>query len=813
MSTLLQDIRYAVRTLLRNPLFTVIGVFTLALGIGLNSAVFSAAEALLLRPLPGVRNSHELVQLYRSYTGSVDYGSSSVPHYMDLRKRMTDVFSGVATWTYVPLSLSTGGRNERIIAQIVSANIFSVLGVGAERGRLFVTAEDVGVGAHPVAVVSHTGWRTIFGSDPQIVGREIVLNGYKYSIVGVTPAEFRGPLPLATPMIWVPLMQAGHVRPGEEHLLENRGRSNMNVIARLAPGVTAEQARQRLTAFTAVLTEEYPDVYRRTGALLVPQSESGIHPQFRNAQVGLTATVMGVVALLLLIACVNVANLFLARARGRWREMSVRLSLGARRGRLVRQLLTESVLFSLLAGGTGLLLASAVISAANGIRLPMDIAIEPDLRVNTTVLVFTVAVSLLTGIIFGLVPALHATRPSLVPALKGEAPAGGKKSRMSRGLVVAQLALSLTLLVVAGLFGRSLRSATAIDKGFNSDNLLTANVDVGLQGYSRPRGTVFFAQLKSRLEQLPNVRAVGYADIIPLSLNSQQRGVTIPGYTPQENERMEADYASVTPGYFEAMAIPILAGRTFTARDDSASAPVLIVNQQFAQRFWKGGDPLGRIVRLAERDFTVVGMVPNGKYRTLGEDPIPYMYTPHAQAYSDWMTIFVRTTGEPLDIAPALRSEVAALDANLPISDLRTMNSALGTALLPARLTGSVIGIFGVLGLVLAAVGLYGVMSYSVAQRTREIGIRVAVGAGDRQVLGLVMRQGMLLVAIGTVFGVTGAFAAWRLSRGLLYGDTALDPITLIGVIAVLSAVALLAIWVPARRAARVDPIVALKTE
>lgn len=811
--TLLQDLRFAVRTLARNPGFTAIGVFTLALGIGLNSAVFSAAEALLLRPLPGVRHSDEIVQIYRSYTGSVDYGSSSVPHYLDLRRRMTDVFSGVATWAYVPLSLSSGGRNDRIFAQIVSANLFSVLGVDAERGRVFAAAEDEGVGAHPITVISHQAWETRFGSDPEIVGRTIVLNGRTYTIVGVAPQQFRGPLPLATPVLWVPLMQAGDVRPGEEKTLENRGRNNMNVVARLAPGVTVQQARDRLTVVQGDLLKEYPNEYKRTSGLIVPQTESGIHPQFRSTQVGLTAMVMGVVALLLLIACVNVANLFLARARARWREMSVRLSLGARRGRLVRQLLTESFLFATLAGAAGLALTWFVIGLANRIRLPMDVQIQPDLRINATVLVFTIAVSLVTGIVFGLAPALQATRPSLVPALKGEAPAGGGKSRMSRGLVVAQLALSLTLLVVAGLFGRSLRHATTIDKGFNSDNLLTANLDVGLQGYDRAKGEQFYSRLKERLEQVPNVRAVGYSDVIPLSLSSQQRGVSIPGYSPSDNENMSVDYAVVSPGYFAAMGIPISGGRDFTPRDDSSSARVLIVNRQFAQRFWQGADPLGRTVRLNDRDYTIVGVVPNGKYRTLGEDPLAYMYIPHAQSWSDGMMLYVRTAGDPLDVVPTLRTEVAALDQNIPVSDLRTMNNALGTALLPARLTGTVVGVFGLLGLVLAAVGLYGVISYSVAQRTREIGIRVAVGAGQSQVLGLVMRQGMRLVAVGTIFGVTGAYAAWRLARGLLYGDSSLDPLTLLAVIAVLSAVAVFATWVPARRAARVNPVVALKAE
>ena len=813
MSTLLTDLRYAVRVLLKKPGFTAIAVMTLALGIGLNTAVFSAIEAMILRPLAGVRDADRLVQLYRTYPGGFDYGSNSIPHYLDIRERATDVFSGVAGWDYAPISLSSGGETQRVMGQIVSANFFSVLGVGAERGRVFVSEEDRSPGAHPVTVLSHAAWQGLFGGDPRIVGRTVTLNGLRYTIIGVAPADFKGPLPLAPPTLWVPLMQIGQIVPGGAERLTARGSNSMRLLARLGDGVTVDQARDRMKAVVTAMREQHPQHYEDSGILLVPQSDAGIHPQFRAAQIGMSSVVMAVVVMLLLIACVNVANLFLARAGDRAREMAVRLSLGAQRGQLVRQLLTESLVFATVAGAAGLLLAWWAVDLANGIRLPIDVPFDPDLRLSVPVLLFTLGLSLVTGMLFGLAPALQSTKPALVPALKGASASGGPRSRTSRALVVAQMALSIILLVCAGLFLRNIRAAMTIDKGFTSDNLLLAAVDPGLQGYSRARTEEFYRRLGERLRAAPGVRAVAFGEMVPLSLADQQRGVSIPGYTPSANENMSIDYNVVGPDYFEAMGIRMLSGRGITAQDDSVAPGAVVVNRQFARRFFGGANPVGRTVHADGRDFTVVGLVPDGKYRTLGEEPRAYLYFPQAQLWEPSMIVHVRTTGDPGALAPVVRAEVAALDRDLPVSNLRTMNNHLGISLLPARLAGSVLGIFGALGLLLAAVGMYGVMSYSVAQRRREIGIRVAIGAARSQVLSLVMGQGLKLAALGTVIGLAGALGGWRLVRGMLYGATGIDVVTFVGVPAMLIVVAALATWLPARRAAAVDPMISLREE
>jgi predicted permease len=813
MSTLLHDLKYARRLLLKNPLFTGIAICTLALGIGLNTAVFSAIDALLLRPLPGVRAPNEIVQLYRTWPGDMQYGSNSVPHYRDVRSSTEDVFSGVAAWSFQPLNVSADGRSQRVFGMMVSANYFSVLGVTAERGRTFIPEEDAGPGAHPVAVLSHAGWVRIFGGDPAIVGRKVILNGVAYTIVGITPKDFKGTISVAAPVMFVPLMQIDQVRPGQPGQLDFRGNNFMDVVARLKPGVSIERARDRMKAVVSGLREAHPEEYKDSGINLVLQSEAGIHPMFRGAQVQLSSVVMAVVVVLLLIACVNVANLFLARARDRAREMAVRLSLGARRGVIVRQLLTESLVFAVAAAGVGLAIAWWAIGVVNRIRLPIDIDFSADLRLSPTVLAFTLGIAVITGLLFGLAPALQATKPSLIPALKGETPAGESRSRMSRGLVVAQMALSIILLTCAGLFLRNLKAATDVDKGFNAEHLLLAEVDPGLQGYSRARTEDFYRRLTGRLRAVPGIRAVGMAADVQLGLSSSDRGVEVPGYTPAPNEGMSINYNTTAPGYFEAMGIRMTEGRDFTVRDDSAAPPVLVVNQRFADRFWPGQDPVGRTVRVGQRDHTVVGLVPTGKYRRLGEDPTPFMYIAQAQHWQAGMILFIRTDGDPEAVIPVLRSEVAALDPDLPLSYLQNMNNHLGIALLPARLVGAVLGVFGVLGLALAAVGIYGVMSYSVSQRRREMGIRMAIGAGGTAVVGLVMRQGLTLVLVGTAIGLAGAFGASRLIRGALYGGSVLDPLTFTLVPVVLVGVAVLAIWVPARRASAVDPMVALRQE
>ncbi|HEX4935107.1 MAG TPA: ABC transporter permease, partial [Gemmatimonadaceae bacterium] len=664
-----------------------------------------------------------------------------------------------------------------------------------------------------IAVLSHSAWQRRFGGGDDVVGKTIIVNGAAYTVVGVAPRDFRGGIPLVTPELWFPLMQLPHLEPGNEGAMTERGENSMNVLARLAPGVTMERARARMRALEDELRTDFPADYEHNGITLVPQREAGIHPIFRSAQVGLTGVVMAVVVMLLLIACVNVANLFLARAQDRWREMAVRLPIGARRSVLVRQLLTESLVFSLVAGACGILVAWWTITLANRVQVPMDVDFAPDLRLNAPVLLFSLGVTIATGFLFGLVPALQATRPALIPSLKGEAPAGGSRSRLSRVLVVAQMALSLVLLVCAGLFLRNLRAATTVDKGFDSDGLLLASVDPSLQGYSRARSEQFYRVLVDRLRALPGVKAVGMSAYPQLGLSNSDRGIRVPGYTPSPDEGMSINYNIAAPGYVEAMGIPLLEGRAFEVRDDSLAPPVLVVNQAFARRFFPKGSAVGRVVHTAGRDFTVIGVVPTGKYVRLGEDPTPFMYFPQAQEWRAEMTLHLRVDGDPLAVVPQLRAEVAALDANMPVSDVTTMTHHLGLALLPARLAGTALGVFGALGLLLAAVGMYGVMSYAVAQRTREIGIRMAIGAARGEVVRMVMRQGLSLVLVGGAIGLVLAFGVARLIRGVLYGGGAVDPLTFTVVPLVLAGVAALACWVPARRAAGVDPVLAIRTD
>ncbi len=810
---MLRDLRLAWRLFIKNPGFTAIVVTTLALGIGLNTAVFSAVDALLLRPLPGVRAPNEVMQLYRKWPGDMKYGSNSVPHFQSLRERTTDVFSDVAAWDFESMSITTAGQPRRVFGQMVSANFFSLLGVRPLKGRLFLPEEDIGRDGHRVVVLSQATWTTMYGGDPAIVGKQIVLNGNSYTIVGIAPGEFRGIIPVVQPAAWIPLTQWSDARPGNVKGYENRSNNSLNVIARLKPGVTVAMARARLDALVTELRGVYPEDYKENGITLVPQSEAGVHPMFRSAEVGLTSIVMAVVAVLLLIACVNVANLFLARARDRAREMAIRLSLGARRSVLLRQLLVESLFFAAASGVASLAVAWWAIGITNKIDLPFDIGFSADLHLSPSVLFFTLGASIVTGLLFGIAPALQATRPSLVPALKGESAAGRSRSRASSGLVVAQMALSIVLLVCAGLFLHNLQAATSVDKGFDSSHLLIANVDPSLQGYDQARSVEFYRRLTERLTANPAVRHVSTATLMPLGLDNNDWSVTIPGYTAGANEMMSVENNIIGTDYFASMGISIIKGRGIEARDDSTAQKVIVINQHFADHFWPGQDPLGRTVHTGGSDHVVIGVVPTGKYNRLGEDPISYMYLSQGQHFQAGRWLQVRTAGDPQAFAPTLRAEIAAIDQQMPVADLKTMETHLGIALLPARITGAVLGVFGLLGLGLAAIGLYGVMSYAVAQRTREIGIRMAIGAGRGDVVRLLMRQGLGFVVAGLVIGLVLAIGAAKLASSQLYGSGGFDVITFVAVPIVLIGVAAFAIWIPSRKASGLDPVIALRQE
>jgi predicted permease len=816
MNDLLQDLRYAFRMLVKNPLFTVAAVVTLALGIGLNVATFSALNGLLLRPLPGAREPERLVQLYRAWPGAGgEFGSNSIPHYQDLRDRTGEAFDQVAAWYFTPMSVSAEGRNERIMGLLVSANFFQTYGVTPLLGRAFHPKEEsVDPGAHPVAILGNGFWREHFAGDPSVVGKTLVLNGHPFEIVGVAPPEFRGPVTFASIPIYVPLMMQRQIDPGHD-LIESRGANMMYVIARLRDGASLEHAQQVLDRTLTELREELPDAYEdQVGTTLVPQMEAGIHPSFRNAQMGMSAVLMAVVSLLLLIACVNVAHLFLVRARERRKEVGIRLSLGARRARVVRQLLTESLLLSSLAGVVALGLASVAGKLLSSIRPPMDgpwlFAVEMDDRV----LLFAIAVALLTGVFFGLLPALQSARAEVLSAVRGESAGRSGLSRMSSGLIVAQMALSLLLLISSGLFLRSLQRATEIDPGFDDpSSLVTMGADPGLQGYDPARSRAFWDDVLRRVRALPEVREAGLTDWLPLGVSGSDRGVEVPGYEFAEGELQSFLFARVTEGFVEAMGIDVVEGQAFTRQDDETGAPVIIVNRRMAEHFWPGRSALGQIVHTAGEDRQVVGVIENGKYRSLGEPPTDLMLLPQRELFVSNMAIVARVAGDPQAVLRRMQQLVRSEDPDLPVFDVRTLAEHMGTALLPARLASSVLGLFGILGLVLAAVGIYGVMAYSVAQRKREIGIRFALGADRGSVLRLVLREGLGLAGVGMGLGLVGAAGAARLVRGMLYDLSPLDPVAFLGVSAVLVGVAALAVYLPARRAAGLEPMRVLRSE
>lgn len=814
MGDLLRDFRYAVRMLVKNPLFTGAAVLTLALGIGLNAATFSAVDGLLLRPLAGASRPDRLVQLYRKWPG-MDYGSSSVPHYQDLRDRSGAVFSDVAAWAFVPLSISADGRSQRVLGTMVSANFFQTYGVSPVLGRVFTPGvEDRDPGAHPVAILGHGFWVSRFGADPSVVGKTLVVNGQPFEIVGVAPADFKGPLSIADTPVYVPLMEQMVVQPGVD-LIHTRGNNTLTTVARLRDGQTLQRAGQVLGSILAQLREEYPDAYKtQLGTTMVLQTEAGIHPEFRTTQVNMSAVMMVVVSLLLLIACVNVANLFLARARERRREMGIRLSLGAGRRRIVQQLLIESFLFSVVAGLAGLGLAALAVRVLSAVRPPMDGPWSFPVGMDGTVLLYAFAVSMATGLVFGLVPALQAARPDTVSAVKGERTGRAGRSRMNQGLVVLQMALSLLLLVSSGLFLRSLQGATRIDPGFRDPaHIAMASVDPGLQGYDDARSRAFWDRTLDEVRRLPDVGAAGLTEYAPLGLDGADRDVTIPGYTFSEGEQQSVDYTFITEGYFQAMGVRLLEGRAFTRSDDANGPPVIIVNERFAQRFWPGQSALGEVVNTGGKDRQVVGVVETGKYRSLGEPPTSFMFLPQRERHATGMTLVARTKGDPQPVMRRIQEIVRGEDPNLPVFDVRTMETFMGIALMPARLGGSVLGLFGLLGLLLAAVGIYGVMAYSVAQRRREIGIRVALGANRGTVVKMVLREGMGLTLLGAAIGLAAAAGAAQLVKGLLYGVSTMDPVAFTAVPLLLLAVAALAVYLPARRAAGVDPMKVLKSE
>ena len=811
MGALRQDIRFGWRQLLKHPGFTGLAILSMALGIGANTAIFSLVDTVLLRPLP-VREPSQLIAVDGQLRNGTDFTLQSYLNYKDYRDRNT-VFSGLLAYRFVVASLSHNGVNERVWGFDVSGNYFDVLGVKPALGRGFLPEEDQTPGSHAVVILSHACWQKRFAGDPSIIGQKILLNTHPFTVVGVAPAGFVGTEVAYAPEFWVPLMMAKQIEPGSTWL-DMRESDNLFVIGRLKPGVTVEQAKAQLDTVTGRMAEEHPKENAGRSVLLMPP---GLFiPDIRNSIFAFSGLLAVVGALVLLLACVNLANLLLARATERRKEIGIRLAIGASRSRLVRQLLTESIMLSLAGGAVGLLLATWINHLVSSIRLPTDIALLFDLRIDWRVLVFTLALSVLTGMAFSLIPALQASKPELVPALKDESSmAGFRRSRLRNGLVIVQVALSLVLLISAGLIVRSLQAAQRMRPGFNPQNAVALSFDLGLQGYDDAKGRAFYDRMMERAKAIPGVRSVAATDVLPLSLDYSSNTIYIEGQPVRSRSDLPlAIPYSVSPRFFETMGMT-LRGRDFLPNENKKESRVALVNETFARRFLPGQNPIGkRYNHTGPTDpfWEIVGVVPDGKYNTLGEEPKAVVYRP-LRYFDSQLTLVARTEGDPRTVLAALRRAVQELNPTLPIYDAKTLTEHMNIPLFPAKMAAGVLTSFGVLALLLAAVGIYGVMSYVVAGRTREIGLRMALGAQSGDVLRLILRQGMLLAAIGTVIGLTVGVGGGRLLKTLLYGVSAADPLTFTVVTLLLGAVTFLACWLPANRATRVDPMIALRAE
>jgi macrolide transport system ATP-binding/permease protein len=817
------DFRYALRRLIRARGFTLAASLTIALGVGANTAIFSLVNAVLLRPPVAVADPDRLVGLFTSDYSGPPYGSSAVADVADFDKLGADVFDGVMSFSPRPAAVGSNENLERIAVEVVSDNYFQVVGARLAAGRAFGPEQRV-QGGEPVAIISHALWERRFAGDPAIVGKTLRMNAREFTVMGIAPKGFAGSLRGLVADVWVPVSIGSYVGMGRD-FFTSRGDRGSLVYARLKPGVTIEQAQARMNVVARQLTSAYPeawtDVTRQGRRITVlPERETRIPPQARGPALGFAALLMGTVALVLLVCCANVAGLLLARATGRLKEVGIRISLGASRGRIIRQMLAESVLLAALGGIVGAVSAvwagRAVMALGmpSQIPVPISLNLQPDFRV----LGFTLAVTLITGVVFGLAPALRASRADVVGALKTDAPAmrlGGRRFSLQGALVVGQVSLSLLLLVGALLFLRTLRAAATIDPGFRADHMLLLDIAPRPGEEDRVDPQQVALQVRDRVAAIPGVSRVSWANTVPLGLDVGRRHLQVDGYRPREGEDMEFHYGVVGPRYFETMEVPLVRGRGFRDEDRPGAPLVVVVNQAFAKKFWGDADPIGKRISIRGENgpwLDVVGLARDGKYVSISESPRPFVFYPQLQN-PDGVTLLVRTSGDPRGVLAVVRREVSSVAPDWMMERPRTLEENVGASLLPQRIAAGILAGFGVIALLLAAVGLYGVVAFAVAQRTREIGIRVALGAQSTEVLRLMLRQGMTLAGIGLVIGLPLAFGAGKLISGFLLGAGAADPFVFVAAAASLVIVTLVASYVPARRAARVDPMVALRSQ
>jgi len=815
-----QDVRYSLRVIAKAPGFAAIVILTLALGIGANTTIFSWINATLLNPIPGLASPSEVVALSLGRPADNPF-PFTYPDFEMMRDGQHS-FAGLTGCNPTPMSLTGKGKPERVWGTVASANYFDVLGVRPILGRGFLPVEDEKPGGAPVAVISYRLWQTHFGANPGVVGQTIEINLHPYTIVGVAPAVFQGSQTGIRSEIWVPVMMEEQLLPRSD-LLHDHHYFWFVVLGRLKPGVEPKQAQEEMTVLLKREVKNYPEEHRGHDSVTVYQlwrSPFGAN-QFLAVLLPMLMTIAGLV---LLLACANVANLMLVRSVARRRETAIRMSLGASRWRLVRQVLVESLMLALAGGVVALLITFWTAGTFMKFVPATDFPISLGIRVDHAVLLATMVISVLTGVIFGILPALRSSSAAPVAVLKedtGSASGGLRKARLASGLVVAQISLSLLLLICAGLFIRSFMRAQQTNPGFNSHNVLIASYDLFTSGYSDASGTEFDRQLVAKLEALPSIRSVALSNRVPLGFGGGSTAVKPQGYVPQANESMETQVAIVTPNYFQTMQIPIVKGRDFALQDTMKSQRAVIVSETFVNRYWPHQEAVGKQLNsdLTHEWFTVVGVARDSKVNSLNEKPTPFLYLPEYQVYrtdrpgGSTMIIIARTTGDPLGLGKTVENAIHDLNADLVVFDVTTLELRQQIASFGQRVAGTFVGAFGLLALVLAAVGIYGVTAYTTRQRTHEIGIRMALGASQNNILRLVIGHGLRLTIIGVVLGLAASFALTRYLRSMLLGVTSTDALTFSSVAILLCAVALFACFIPARRAMHVDPNVALRYE
>jgi putative ABC transport system permease protein len=813
METLIQDIKFGLRMLVKSPSLSIVATIALALGIGANTAIFSVVNAVLLRPLP-FPHSEQLFSLFETDTqlGRVR-GSHSYPNFFDLHAQTTS-FEHVASYHDGDFIMTGRGEPARLQGVVTTADLFSVLGVAPMMGRTFVADEDK-PSSNRVVVLSEKLFRGRFNSDPSLLNQTITLDGVPFTVIGVMPESFEFPIQNEPVELWTTI--AGDAA-GKSPITEQRGAHFLNAIGRLKPNVTPEQAQSDLNTIAARLEQQYPDTNTHKGLRL----ESALTALVGDIRPALLI-LLGAVACVLLIACANVANLLLARATSRYKEMAIRSALGASRMRVVRQLLTESILLSIVGGATGLLLAvwwSDLLIALGKEDIPRAVHVGIDWRV----LGFTAGVSILTGVIFGLFPAVHASKTELVESLKegGRGTSeGARRNRMRNVLAVGELAVAVVLLVSAGLLIKSLWRLQNVESGLQPDNVLTFNVAVPETRYDTDKQGQFFTDLQARLASSPGVQSA--SSILPLPLSGDRFSISfqIEGREVARKDEPSADVFMTGVGYFQTMGIPLIKGRDFEKRDQHGSPAVAIVSQEFAREFFPNEDPIGKRMKPGISTYDdekspyreIVGVVGDVRNRALNTEPKPAYYVPQTQVPFSQMTLVVKTKTDPRSLISGLTKEVGAMDSDLPVFAVKTMPEYLAASVAAPRFNTTLLTIFAAVALVLTLVGLYGVMSYSVAQRTNEIGIRLALGAQSRDVVLMIVKQGSLLIVLGLTIGLFGAYALTRLISSLLFGVTAKDPLTFGAAAVMLAVVALLACYIPAWRATKVDPLEALRCE